>query len=145
MSPEALLDKAREAASHAYAPYSQFPVGCALLLDDGRVVTGCNVENASYGLTMCAERGAVSRMIIDGDREPASSDATGAAATGRPRIVAAAIAGLKAAPCYPCGACRQVLHEFDCERIVVENNETKKPVVIDFAEILPHAFGPNDL
>ena len=152
MSPEALLDKAREAAASAYAPYSSFPVGCALLLDDGRVITGCNVENASYGLTLCAERGAVSRMIIDGGREPASSDAAGAAgadagaaATGRPRIVAAAIAGLKAAPCYPCGACRQVLHEFDCERIVVDNNETRKPVVIDFAEILPHAFGPNDL
>ncbi|AHI03047.1 cytidine deaminase [Corynebacterium falsenii DSM 44353] len=145
MSPEALLDKAREAAASAYAPYSSFPVGCALLLDDGRVITGCNVENASYGLTLCAERGAVSRMIIDGGREPASSDAAGAAGSGRPRIVAAAIAGLKAAPCYPCGACRQVLHEFDCERIVVENNETEKPVVIDFAEILPHAFGPNDL
>lgn len=145
MSPEALLDKAREAAASAYAPYSSFPVGCALLLDDGRVITGCNVENASYGLTLCAERGAVSRMIIDGGREPASSDAADAAGAGRPRIVTAAIAGLKAAPCYPCGACRQVLHEFDCERIVVENNETKKPVVIDFAEILPHAFGPNDL
>lgn len=145
MSPEALLDKAREAAASAYAPYSSFPVGCALLLDDGRVITGCNVENASYGLTLCAERGAVSRMIIDGGREPASSDAADAAGAGRPRIVAAAIAGLKAAPCYPCGACRQVLHEFDCERIVVENNETEKPVVIDFAEILPHAFGPNDL
>ena len=158
MSPEALLDKAREAAASAYAPYSSFPVGCALLIDDGRVITGCNVENASYGLTLCAERGAVSRMIIDGGREPASSDAAGAGpadagaagaagagGAGRPRIVAAAIAGLKAAPCYPCGACRQVLHEFDCERIVVENNETKKPVVIDFAEILPHAFGPNDL
>lgn len=140
MSPEALLDKAREAASHAYAPYSQFPVGCALLLDDGRVITGCNVENASYGLTMCAERGAVSRMIIDGDH-----GSTGEGGAPRPQILVAAIAGLKAAPCHPCGACRQVLHEFKCERVVVEDKETKKPVAIDFADILPHAFGPDDL
>ncbi|WP_273661104.1 cytidine deaminase [Corynebacterium heidelbergense] len=142
MSPDALLDRAREAAAHAYAPYSTFPVGCALLLQDGSVVTGCNVENASYGLSMCAERGAISRMIIEtGANRPPSADS----APPRPEIVLAATAGLKAAPCYPCRACRQVLHEFDCGAIVVEDKETKGPVVIDFADLLPHAFGPADL
>lgn len=131
-----LLAQAYKAAEKAYAPYSEFPVGAALLLDDNRVITGCNVENASYGLTMCAERNACGRMIIE-QPFPASD------ITQRPRIKAVAIAGLKAEPCYPCGACRQILHEFGCERAIVSIDNTAHTV--QFNELLPHAFGPEDL
>lgn len=143
-----LIAMAFEATKHSYAPYSNFPVGAALLLDDGSAVTGCNVENASYGLTMCAERSAVFRMVAE--KGP------------KHRILACAIVGAKAAPCHPCGACRQVLHEFGCARVIVERERpeqradqqgsaTPKEIVlgepesIDFAKILPYAFGPEDL
>jgi homotetrameric cytidine deaminase len=90
----ALLAQAREARAHAYAPYSRFPVGAALMADDGRVFTGCNVENASYGLTNCAERVALGKAVSEGVR----------------RFVAVAVVGPEDdAPCAPCGACRQVL------------------------------------
>ncbi|MCK7636499.1 cytidine deaminase [Corynebacterium sp. P7202] len=136
VSDAELLDLARTAAGNAYAPYSGFPVGAALLLDDGRTVTGCNVENASYGLTVCAERTAAGRMIAE--REGADGDGC------RPHIVAAAVVGLKASPCHPCGACRQVLGEFSCERVIVEG-PSGDPVSIDFRDLLPHAFGPDSL
>lgn len=155
-----LLERARAATANSYVAYSGFPVGAALLLDDGTVVTGCNVENASYGLTNCGERTAVFRMVAE--------HGPGA------RIVACAIVGRDAAPCHPCGACRQVLNEFGCQRVIVEgprpeaaagNGTTDagipeagaadgdhmsvvkpgEPISIDFAEILPHAFGPDDL
>lgn len=128
-----LLELAREAAQHAYAPYSDFPVGAALLFSNGRVVTGCNVENASFGLTICAERTAVTRAIISGEANRSE----------RPRIVAAAVVGLKAQPCYPCGACRQVLSEFSCERVIVAEHERAHSV--PFSELLPYAFGPDSL
>ncbi|MCK7677089.1 cytidine deaminase [Corynebacterium sp. CCM 9186] len=135
VSDAELLDRARAAAHSAYAPYSDFPVGAALLLEDGRIVTGCNVENASYGLTICAEHTAAGRMIVEREAGPAGAC---------PHIVAAAVAGLKAAPCHPCGACRQVLGEFSCDRVVVEG-PSGNPVSIAFAELLPHAFGPDSL
>lgn len=126
-----LLQLARQAAAGAYVPYSQFPVGAALLLADGNVVLGCNVENASYGLTICAERTAATRMVAEG---------------GARRIRKAAVVGLKASPCFPCGACRQVLHEFGCEEVVVEGVDgVDGPAVFPFAQILPHGFGPSDL
>ncbi|WP_226344236.1 cytidine deaminase [Agilicoccus flavus] len=128
---EELLDLAREAAAHAYVPYSSFPVGAALLLASGRVVQGCNVENASYGLTICAERTGATRMVAEADDDADR------------RIVAAAVIGLEASPCFPCGACRQVLHEFGCERVVVE--EVGAPRSYPFEQILPHGFGPADL
>lgn len=126
-----LLEQARTAAGRAYIPYSNFPVGAALLFEDGTVVTGCNVENASYGLTICAERTAATRAIASAEF------------SARPKILAAAVVGLKAKPCYPCGACRQVLAEFGCERVIVETDSG--PHSIDFREILPHSFGPDDL
>lgn len=127
-----LLARARAAASHAYAPYSQFPVGAALLTADGDVLSGCNVENASYGLTLCAERNAATTMV---------ATHTGSTA---PRISAVAIVGLKAAPCWPCGACRQVLREFGCETVIVEG-DNGQPVSLPFDELLPHSFGPEHL
>jgi cytidine deaminase len=95
---ERLTSAAEEAARHAYAPYSKFRVGAALLLDNGAIVTGANVENASYGLTLCAERSAVVRAIAE--HGPAV------------RIAAVAVTNLNDAPSPPCGACRQVLSEF---------------------------------
>ena len=91
-----LLSRARAAAKHAYAPYSEFPVGAAALALDGSIHTGCNVENASYGLTICAERAAVSAAVGAGHRQ----------------IVAVAVSAPKVARTTPCGACRQFLNEF---------------------------------
>jgi cytidine deaminase len=93
-----LFRQARAAMKHAYAPYSLFHVGAAILLNDGRVFTGCNVENASYGLTICAERSAVFAAV--------------AASPKKPEIVAVAVVNHRGVPCSPCGACRQVLAEF---------------------------------
>lgn len=93
-----LLDAAEQAAHHAYAPYSGFRVGAALLLEGGAIVTGANVENASYGLTICAERSAVVRAIVQYGPKL--------------RIPAVAVSNLNNAPSSPCGACRQVLAEF---------------------------------
>lgn len=126
-SPRDLLDRAREAASRAYAPYSRFRVGAALLFADGTVLVACNVENASYGLSMCAERSAISAMVAQGLREP----------------VAVAVVGARgedfSQPCPPCGACRQTLMEFNPDmRVVLASPEG--PVVLRVRELLPHSF-----
>jgi cytidine deaminase len=93
-----LFGVARAAMKHAYAPYSHFRVGAAVLLRDGRVFAGCNVENASYGLTVCAERNAIFAAV--------------AASAKKPEVVAVAVCNDRGAPCAPCGACRQVIAEF---------------------------------
>ncbi len=128
VSPDALMDQARGARLHAYAPYSRFPVGAALLLTDGTVVLGCNVENASYGLTSCAERNAVGQMVIRGFLRP----------------WAVAVAGPEGEPCFPCGACRQVLSEFNPELLVVVEHRDRLEV-ISLEDLLPRSFGPRDL
>ena len=124
----ALFAQAQAAALLAYAPYSRFRVGAALLFDDGATVSGCNVENASYGLTSCAERNALFRAISE----------RGAA----PRIVAVAVANSNQAASPPCGACRQVLSEFVTDGAVVvfpgENGIPCEPVL--FRELFPHSF-----
>ena len=124
-----IMEAARAAARNAYAPYSDFHVGAAVLTEGGTLHTGCNVENASYGLSTCAERNAVAAMVsADGnDRE----------------IKLVAIASPDAEPCFPCGACRQVLHEFGCKEIVVGEGGSLRRY--PFEEILPHAFGPESL
>lgn len=129
-TPRELLELARDAAARAYVPYSGFPVGSALELAEGQVILGCNVENASYGLTICAERTAVARMVAESADER--------------RVLRVAVVGAKARPCFPCGACRQVLHEFGCTEVIVENNDGS-PWVIPFEQMLPHGFGPSDL
>jgi cytidine deaminase len=126
---ERAMEAAREAASLAYAPYSGFRVGAAIVTEDGKIHAGCNVENASYGLAICAERNAAARMISASleDRE----------------IKLVAVVSPDASPCFPCGACRQVLREFGCKEVVVE--ETSGLRRYPFEEILPHSFGPEAL
>src|ERR1700739_2418118 len=123
---EELLAAARGVAAHAYAPYSKFRVGAALLFDDGHVATGCNVENVSFGLTSCAERNALFRAISE----------RGASH----RIVAIAVTNLNAAASPPCGACRQVMSEFVTPDAVVIFPGNDGPQTLPFAAIFPCQF-----
>ena len=128
---ERLLVAAREAATRAYVPYSEFPVGAALLVEGGSVVTGCNVENASYGLTVCAERTAVFTAVAAGHRT----------------VLAVAVTAPRVATVTPCGACRQVLYEFkprDRDLVVVLEG-VAGPEFVALGDLLPRAFGPADL
>ena len=128
-SVDSLMRAAREAAERAYAPYSNFLVGAAILTEGGSVYAGCNVENASYGLSICAERNAATTMISAGGDDR--------------RIKSVAVFSLNAAPCFPCGACRQFLREFGCEEVVVE--DASGPRRYPFEEMLPNSFGPEHL
>jgi cytidine deaminase len=123
---ERLDAAAFEAAKNAYAPYSRFYVGAALLFDDGAVFTGCNVENVSYGLTSCAERNALFRAISE----------RGAG----PRIVAIAVTNRNGAASPPCGACRQVISEFVTADAVVRFPGERGPETMRFAELFPCGF-----
>ncbi len=123
-----LVHAAVEARRAAYAPYSQFAVGAALLTESGAIITGANVENASYGLTVCAERVAVFRAVAQGER--------------RFRALAISLTGAGA----PCGACRQVLHEFAPGLpILMADPEGGTVQETTLAALLPRAFGPEDL
>ncbi|GIH65735.1 cytidine deaminase [Microbispora siamensis] len=122
---EALRVAAREAMTHAYAPYSKFPVGAAALVDDGRVVTGCNVENASYGVGLCAECGLVSALH----------------ASGGGRLVAFTCVDGHGELLMPCGRCRQLLFEHGGRDLLVETPDGPMRMV----DFLPFAFGPDDL
>jgi cytidine deaminase len=122
---DALRAAAREVCARAYAPYSDFPVGAAALVDDGRIVSGCNVENASYGLTLCAECGLVSALH----------------ASGGGRLLAFACVDRQGSALMPCGRCRQLLWEHGGPGCLVDT-----PAGIQtMAEILPQAFGAADL
>lgn len=122
---EKLLAAAREAMEHAYAPYSGFRVGAALITPAGNVYSGCNVENASYGLTVCAERNAVFRMVASGER----------------RITALLITGETDTPFPPCGACLQVISEFADEGAHIWLAGRKGGIeTFRFDELLPKAF-----
>ncbi len=124
----ALLASAREARAHAYVPYSRFPVGAALLAEDGSLFTGCNVENASYGLTNCAERTAVFKAVSE----------------GRTAFRAIAVVGPQDdLLCAPCGACRQVLYEFGPEMVLVTPAGADQPGGVRMTTVgalLPGAF-----
>lgn len=122
---EALREAARTVAARAYAPYSRFPVGAAGLVDDGRTIVGCNVENAAYGVGLCAECGVVSQLI----------------ATGGGRLVAFACVNALGEPLMPCGRCRQLLWEHGGAAMLLDTPRG----VLPMAEILPQAFGPDDL
>ena len=120
-----LRDEARQVMARAYAPYSHFPVGVAGLVDDGRVVVGCNVENASYGLALCAECGLVSALH----------------AGGGGRLVAVACVDGQGAPLLPCGRCRQLLWENGGPDLLVDTSDGPRPM----SELLPRAFDAGDL
>ncbi len=99
MDYDILMEKAIEVSKNAYVPYSKFPVGACVLTDNDKMYAGCNFENASFGLTICAERNAIGSAIADGEK----------------KIKAIAIYSPKMDNCFPCGACRQVLHEFKAD------------------------------
>lgn len=127
-APEELLEQARSAAESAYAPYSNFHVGAVVVADDGRVFTGVNVENSAYGSTICAEGNAIST----------------AAASGVRNIDTVAVACLDADECYPCGNCRQLMREFQVRRVIVQDPDGGyREHALE--ELLPHAFGPDQL
>ena len=123
---EDLLEQARQAALHSYSPYSGFRVGAALRLTNGAVVTGTNVENVSYGLTICAERSALVRAVSQFGPEI--------------RVEAVAVANLNQAPSPPCGACRQVLAEFILPDAQVLFPSEDGMRAMPFSELLPLAF-----
>jgi cytidine deaminase len=125
-----VIEAAREASGRAYAPYSGFRVGAAILTRGGAVHAGCNVENASYGLTTCAECNATAAMLL--------------AASDDRNIRLIVIVSPDSAPCFPCGACRQVLNEFGCEEVIVLE-ASGDPRCYPLKTLLPHAFGPESL
>jgi cytidine deaminase len=122
---EALREAARDAMRKAYVPYSEFPVGAAAVTDDGRIVSGCNVENASYGITLCAECSLVSDLVM----------------TGGGRLVAFACVDGNGGVLMPCGRCRQLLYEHSDEAMVLDTVSGFKTI----DEVIPDAFGPRQL
>lgn len=121
----ALESEAQRMAGQAYAPYSRFAVGAAALVDDGRIVSGCNVENASYGVTLCAECGLISDLHK----------------TGGGKLVAFVCVNGDGVLTMPCGRCRQLLSEHASDNLAIKTPEG----VLRFDEILPQAFGPSDI
>ncbi|KNH20228.1 cytidine deaminase [Priestia megaterium] len=130
VEPKQLIDEAIAASKQAHVPYSQFHVGAALLTTDGKIYRGCNIENASYGLTNCAERTAIFKAVSEGDKQ----------------FSAIAVVGDTDGPISPCGACRQVLAEFcdDHTQIILANLKGDF-VITNINEILPGYFSSKDL
>lgn len=124
-----LADAARRARDNAVAPYSNFAVGAALLLASGEIVSGCNIENATYGLTICAERVALVKALSDGHR----------------RFTAVAVAADAGRPTPPCGACRQLLWEYCGDIPVVMANSREITMRTSLGALLPEPFGPDNL
>jgi cytidine deaminase len=126
-----MAEAARQAAAAAYCPYSKFRVGAALLTDRDEIVSGCNVENASYGLTICAERNAVFQAV--------------ARAQGTLAIRAVVVYTPTLEPTSPCGACRQVINEFGPDAEIVSICDGPGTISSRLGSLLPHAFGPGNL
>lgn len=123
-----LIDHAIVAREKTYSPYSRFGVGAALLCEDGIIYEGCNIENASYGLTNCAERTAIFKAVSE----------------GHTKFKALAVVADTEGPCAPCGACRQVISEFDILQIILANLKGNYRV-LDLDELLPFRFGADSL
>ncbi|WP_125152913.1 cytidine deaminase [Clostridium rectalis] len=130
MDYKELILKALQARENAYVPYSNFKVGAAILADNNKIFTGCNIENASFGATNCAERTAIFKAISEGER----------------KLKAIAVVGSFKEFTFPCGICRQVISEFCTEdiKIIIAKNENEY-IVKTFEEILPGAFTNKDL
>ena len=126
---DSLISEARKASKRAYCPYSEFPVGAAVLGKSGKVYTGCNVENAAYGSTICAERSAILQMVASGEQD----------------ILAVVIYSPTKTTSAPCGACRQVINEFGPDARIVSVCDTNDRVDAPLSKLLPHAFGPRNL
>ncbi len=130
MTDQALVELAFSMLERSYVPYSHFPVGAALLCADGTVFTGCNVENAAYGSTICAERTALVKAVSEGRRDD---------------FVQLAVAGRSEDYCWPCGSCRQMLYEFAPDLTVLVARGDGGFVTLPLRELLPHGFGPSSL
>ena len=129
MTREELKAAAAAMLDRAYIPYSNFPVGAALECSDGTVFTGCNIENAAYSPTLCAERVAVGKAVSEGRRD----------------FVRIAVAGRCEDFCVPCAVCRQVLYEFAPDMEVISLNGKGEELALTLRELLPHGFGPKYL
>ena len=129
MTREELKAAAVAMLDRAYIPYSHFPVGAALECSDGTVFTGCNIENAAYSPTLCAERVAVGKAVSEGHRD----------------FVCIAVAGRCEDFCVPCAVCRQVLYEFAPDMEVISLNGKGEELALTLRELLPHGFGPKYL
>ncbi|MDD5938847.1 MAG: cytidine deaminase [Clostridiales bacterium] len=125
-----LVELAYSMLSRSYVPYSKFPVGAALLCSDGSVFTGCNVENAAYGSTICAERTALVKAVSEGHRDD---------------FVRLAVVGESSDYCWPCGACRQMLYEFAPELELLVGRADHTVTRLKLSDLLPHGFGPKAL
>lgn len=130
ITPEELLEQSREAARRAYVPYSRFHVGAAMLMPNDEVILSCNVENASYGITICAERAGVVIMVSQGKRNPLAIAVTGSHEDSDDYFKIA---------CPPCGACRQALMEFNKDMLVVMASKDGAKVY-ELKKLLPHSF-----
>ena len=130
MTDRQLVVRAFEMLTKSYVPYSGFPVGAAILCADGTVFTGCNVENAAYGSTICAERTALVKAVSEGHRDD---------------LVRIAVAGRSEDYCWPCGSCRQMLYEFNPDMTVLVARGDGDFVSIPLSELMPHGFGPKSL
>ena len=130
MTDKQLVEQAFAMLERSYVPYSNFPVGAALLCADGTVFTGCNVENAAYGSTICAERTALLKAVSEGHRDD---------------WVRLAVVGNSSDYCWPCGACRQMLYEFCPGLEVLVARGDREFVKLPLSDLLPHGFGPQSL
>lgn len=130
ITPDALLSFALEAAARAYSPYSRYRVGAAFLFADDKVIQSCNVENASYSLTICAERAGIAAIIAQGLRKPLAVAVVGSHESSNEYLTV---------PCPPCGACLQTLAEFNAEILVVLASDSG-PKIFTLSELLPHSF-----
>ena len=126
---QGLIEGAKKASKASYSPYSKFKVGAAVLAEDGRVFTGCNIENASFGLTICAERNAVFQMVANAKRE----------------IRALVVYTPTERPTAPCGACRQVINEFGPEALILCVCDGPDVLKKNLSDLIPDAFGPSNL
>lgn len=130
MTDRELVDLAFQMLKRSYVPYSKFPVGAAILCADGTVFTGCNIENAAYGSTICAERTALVKAVSEGHRDD---------------LHKIAVVGNSIDYCWPCGACRQMLYEFNPDMTVLVANGSGQYVSLKLHELLPQGFGPKSL
>ena len=122
---QSLIEKAKNVTDNAYAPYSKFKVGACALFENGNTYIGCNVENASYGLSLCAERNAISTAIANGEKS---------------KLLAVAIYSPNQTKCVPCGACRQWIYEFAQDAKIILEDANKEIIIFDIQELLPEGF-----